>query len=102
MHGQRNIKFSNVKQAKQIHQYKNTKTKVYKTNAAIWYNKTCRPKQLTPKYISIKVNGNPQCQKTKNTAIRYKTLHTSHPHRITSTKCCINTVVSSVDGPIVA
>jgi len=26
----------------------------------------------------------------------------SHPHRITSTKCCINTVVSPDDGPIVA
>jgi hypothetical protein len=30
-------------------------------------------KQLTPGYISIKVNGNnPQSQKTKNTAIRYR------------------------------
>ena len=29
-------------------------------------------------------------------------LHTSHPHRITSTKCRINTVVSPDDGPIVA
>jgi hypothetical protein len=30
-------------------------------------------KQITPRYISIKVNGNnPQSQKTKNTAIRYR------------------------------
>ena len=29
-------------------------------------------------------------------------LHTSHPHRITSTKCRTNTVVSPDDGPIVA
>ena len=28
-------------------------------------------------------------------------LHTSHPHRITSTKCRINTVVSPDDGHIV-
>jgi len=49
----RTIKFGNAKQAKQTHQYKNIKTKLYKTNAAIWYNKTCRLKQLTPKYIFI-------------------------------------------------
>jgi len=30
------------------------------------------------------------------------TLHTSHPYRITSTKCRINTVVSPDDGHIVA
>jgi len=41
----------------QTHQYKNIKTKLYKNNAAIWYNKTCRMKQLTPSCISIKVNG---------------------------------------------
>jgi len=29
-------------------------------------------------------------------------LHTSHPHRITSTKCCVNTVLSPDDGHIVA
>jgi len=29
------------------------------------------------------------------------TLHTSHPHRITSTKCYLNTVVSPDDGHIV-
>jgi hypothetical protein len=45
-HGQQNIKFGNAKQAKQIRQYKNTKTKLYKTNAAVWYNKTCRLKQF--------------------------------------------------------
>jgi len=31
-------------------QYTDIKRKLYKTNAAIWYNKTCRGKQLTPKY----------------------------------------------------
>jgi hypothetical protein len=58
MHGQQNIKFCTAKQAKQIYKYKNIKTKLYKNNAAIWYNKTCRMKQVTPGYISIKVNGN--------------------------------------------
>jgi len=31
-------------------------------------------------------------------AMKHFTLHTSHPHRITSTKCCINTAVSPDDG----
>jgi hypothetical protein len=42
--------------AKQTHQYRNTKEKLYKTNAAIWYNKIGREKQLTPNHISIKIN----------------------------------------------
>jgi len=42
MHGSMNIKFVNAKQAIEIHAYKNTKRKVYKTKAAILFNKTCR------------------------------------------------------------
>jgi hypothetical protein len=37
MHGQKNI---NLCDAKQVYQYKNTKIKLYKNNAAIWYNRT--------------------------------------------------------------
>jgi hypothetical protein len=33
MHGQRNIKICDAKQAKGIYQYKNTKIKLYKNNA---------------------------------------------------------------------
>jgi len=51
----RTIKFGNAKQAKQTHQYTNIKIKLYKTNAEIWYNKTCRLKQLKPNNISIKL-----------------------------------------------
>jgi len=40
MHGSMNIKFINAKQATEIHAYKNTKRKLYKKNAAIWFNKT--------------------------------------------------------------
>jgi len=47
MHGQPNIKICSAKQAKQIFQYKKIKIKLYKNNAAILYNKTCRIKQLT-------------------------------------------------------
>jgi len=58
--------------AKQVHRYKNTNIKLYKNNAAIWYNKTCRTKQLIPTCVNIKVNGNnPRCQRTKNATIRY-------------------------------
>jgi len=39
MSGQQNIKTYDAKQAKQLHQCKNTKMKLYKSNAAIWYKK---------------------------------------------------------------
>ena len=38
MLGTTNIKFIDAQQAKLAYQYKNTKRKMYKTNAAIWYN----------------------------------------------------------------
>jgi len=56
MHGPMNIKFISAKQTKETYQYRNIKGKLYKTNAAIWYNKICREKQLEPNYISIKIN----------------------------------------------
>ena len=31
--------------------------KLYKNNAAIWSNKTCKAKHLTPTYASIKIKG---------------------------------------------
>jgi hypothetical protein len=39
MHGQKTIKLCNAEQTKQVYQCKNTKIKLYKNNAAIWYNK---------------------------------------------------------------
>ena len=42
MHGTTNIKFIDAQQAKLAYQYKNTKRKLYKTNAAIWYNFTIK------------------------------------------------------------
>jgi len=39
----------------------------------IWYNKTCRQKQLTLTYVNIRINGkNQQCQKTLRTANQYR------------------------------
>ena len=55
MHGQENIKLCDAKQAKQVYQYKNTKLKLYKNNAAIWFNKTCKAKHLIPTYANIKI-----------------------------------------------
>ena len=46
MHGTTNIKFIDVQQAKLAYQYKNTKRKLYKANAAIWYNKIYRSKAM--------------------------------------------------------
>ena len=65
MHGSTKLKFSNAKQAREIYNYKNIKRKLYRTNAAIWYNKICRQKQRTPAYINIRIKGkNQQCQNT--------------------------------------
>jgi hypothetical protein len=41
MHGT-SIKIINAQQARTYNIYKNTKLKLLKSNAAIWYNKTCR------------------------------------------------------------
>jgi hypothetical protein len=54
----KNIIIIEAQQAKFCNNYKNTKLKLPKTNAAIWFNKIFKTKQLTPKYFSIKINGN--------------------------------------------
>ena len=48
MHDQQNIKFCIAKQAQQIYKNKNIKIKLYKNNAAIWFNKICRMKHSHP------------------------------------------------------
>ena len=49
----------NAEQAKPVYQYKNTKIKLYKNNAAIWYNKTRRARQIIPAYANIRVRSQP-------------------------------------------
>jgi len=56
MHGA-TIKIVSAQQAKLDNNYKNTKLKLLKTNAAIWFNEMCKIKQLKPNYINIKING---------------------------------------------
>jgi hypothetical protein len=67
MHGMY-IKTVETQQARMYNIYKNIKLKLLKTNTAIWYNKLCKAKQLTPKYSHIKVNGNNTQNKTKTLA----------------------------------
>jgi hypothetical protein len=54
MHGENNIKFVNTQQARLVYGYRNTKEKLLKTNASIWFNKVCRTEQLQPRYNNIK------------------------------------------------
>jgi len=66
------IKIINVQQARLNNIYKNTKLKLLKTNVAIWFNKICMDRQLKPKYISLKINGQKQQDKRTTThAIRF-------------------------------
>ena len=72
MHGTA-IKVINAQQAKLHNTFKNTKLKLLKTNAAIWFNKMCKAKQLTPKYFDIKINGNSiQARNTRLAATSYR------------------------------
>jgi len=41
VHGAQNLKCTTAQQAKQIHQCKNLKEMLCKSNAAVWYNKIC-------------------------------------------------------------
>ena len=59
--------------SKTLKQLKNTRLKLLKTNAAIWFNKMCRIKQLKPNYIDIIIKGNkPQDRKTTINEVRYR------------------------------
>ena len=56
-----------------VHEYKNIKRWLHKTTAAIWYNKTCKEKRLTPKYFKIKISDNSkQSINTQKAAIHYR------------------------------
>ena len=65
MHGHKSIKFANAKQAQEISKFKTLKRRLHKTTATLCCNKTCRTKQLTPTYISIRTNG--KSRRDKNT-----------------------------------
>ena len=53
MYGTMNLKFANAKQAREVYEYKNTKQKLHRTIAAIWYNKSCRDRNIKPSSYNI-------------------------------------------------
>jgi hypothetical protein len=60
----------NVKQAQVVYIFKNTKEKLLKTTAAIWFE-ICKNPQLTTKYIKFEENGsNRQSYNTKQLAVK--------------------------------
>jgi len=72
MHGA-TIKIVSAQQAKLNNNYKNTKLKLLKTNASVWFNKMCEVKQLKPNYVNVKINGqNPQDKRTTINAVRFR------------------------------
>ena len=72
MHGA-TVKIVDAKQARIHNSFKNTKYKLLRTSATIWFNKMCRIKQVKPNYINIKINGQKQQdRKTTAQAIRYR------------------------------
>jgi len=66
------IRIMNAQQVKLNNNYKNTRLKLLKTNAAIWFKKMCKVKQLKPNYTNIKINRQkPQDKMTTTNAIRF-------------------------------
>ena len=62
-----------AQQAKPLNTYKNTRMKLLKTNAAIWFNKVCKTKELQPTYINIRSNGKTdRDHKMINLAVRHR------------------------------
>jgi len=60
MHGA-TIKAVSAQQTKLSNNYKNTRLKLLNTNAAIWFIKVCKVKQLKPNYINVKINSKSLC-----------------------------------------
>jgi len=55
MHGV-TMKFIEARQTKLCNTYKNTRLKLLRANAALWFNKVCRLKHLKPNYIHFKTS----------------------------------------------
>ena len=54
------MKIISAQQAKVYNNFKNTKMKLLKTNAIIWYNSTCKTGRLKPNKFNLQTNGKPQ------------------------------------------
>jgi len=66
MHETMSLKFIDAKQANDIYHYKNIKRKLYRTNAAIWYNKTCRQKPVPEDVVTVFSTPDDGCCDTRN------------------------------------
>jgi hypothetical protein len=55
MHGAK-VKFVNAEQARLHNNFRNTKCKLLRTNAAIRFNKMFKIKQVNPKYVNVTNN----------------------------------------------
>ena len=53
--------------------YKNTRLKLLKSNAVVWFNKMCQMKQMKRNYIQFETNGKTlQNRNTESNAITYR------------------------------
>jgi hypothetical protein len=67
------MKITSAQQAKIYNTYKNIRLKLLKTNASMWFNKTCKIKGLKPDYFNIRINGNNlQDRRTTQHATRFR------------------------------
>jgi len=57
IHGMESFTIVDAQEARSVSNYKNTKYKLLKTSAALWHNKTCVNRQLTPKCVNIRIKG---------------------------------------------
>jgi len=71
MHGA-TTKIIEAQQTKLCNISKNAKLKLVKSNAAIWFNKMCRIKQLKLNYINNRIKGEKLPQDGKTTSCRLK------------------------------
>jgi len=66
------IKIIGAQQAKICNIYKNTRIKLLKTNAVIWFNKMCEIENQKPNYIQFKTRGKTPQDKTTSNAIKFR------------------------------
>jgi len=87
MHGA-TLKIVDAKQARLHNSFKNTKCKLLWTNAAIWFNKMCRIKQVKPNYINIRIKGQKQQDQriTKQCKADHQRLYQEQLHVSVSTE----------------
>jgi hypothetical protein len=79
VNGHELFKHDKCQKAKVTNAYKNTKEKLHRTNATIWFNKLCRSYHLKPNYIKITINGHTkQCHNTMKSGERLADTTTPH------------------------